>query len=545
MVYLCAMPFRYNLVYFLILFIPCISRAQADSTAQVLEEVFHAKDKIEQQKIERLVVLKRRFAQERMPTRKLDLAKELILAYRKYQVDSAIHYTQLYRQLGEQLTDSLVVNQANFYLASLYSSTGKFIEAENLLRGIKRSALPNDLVPAYFEAYTAFSSHYGQSSNNEQYFKLSERYRDSLLNLLPDTSLQYRIALATKYLYHNRETEAEQILRSLLLKTDDRYTERGLIAYLLGLMYKNKNDIDQATYYFSLSAISDIRHVVKDNASLQSLAQCYNSHGDIDKAYQFIQAAVNDAAFCNIRYRSLENSSFYGIINTSFQEKELAQKRALRQNLIVISLLSMFLVLALFFLYTQIKKLRRARIELHQANAELKKLNTQLLLSNTNLSESNHIKEEYIAQFFDICSSYIDKIDEQRKLLLKRFAQKQYDDINKILKSQDVVKNELEELYRNFDIIFLNLYPSFIEDFNQLLRSEERINLKDGELLNTELRIFALIRLGITDSTKIATFLRYSLRTVYNYRVKVRGKVAGSKDEFEAKIRDIGEIRSF
>ncbi|TDS15819.1 DUF6377 domain-containing protein [Sphingobacterium paludis] len=539
------MRFYYRLICVVFFVAPFLSIAKQDSTVQILEQVFSTKGKIEQKKIERLALLKKRLSQEPSLTGRLDLARELILAYRKYQVDSAIHYTQLYRQMGEQRADSLVINQANFYLASLYSSTGKFIEAENLLRSVNRTALAKELVPAYFEAYTAFSSHYGQSSNNEQYFKLSERYRDSLLVLLPDTSLQHRVALATKYLYHNREAEAEKILQGLLIKTNDSHPERGLIAYLLGLMYKNKDDMEQAMYYFSLSAISDIKHVVKDNASLQSLAQCYNSKGDVDKAYQFIQAAINDAAFCNIRYRSLENSSFYGIINASFQEKELAQKRALRQNLIVISLLSVFLVIALFFLYNQVKKIRRARMELHLANAELKKLNDQLLQSNNRLSESNHIKEEYIAQFFDICSSYIDKIDEQRKLLLKRFAQKQYDDINKILKSQDVVKNELDELYRNFDIIFLNLYPSFIEDFNQLLRDEERISLKDGELLNTELRIFALIRLGITDSTKIASFLRYSLRTVYNYRVKVRGKVSGSKDKFEDKIRGIGEIRSY
>lgn len=540
------MRFLCNLITVIILFIvPCRSKANVDSTERNLTAVFLAKEKIEEQKVERITLLKRRLLQENTLVEKQELAKELIFAYRKYQIDSAINYTKLYKSIAEQRGDLPVVNEASCYLASLYSSAGKFIEAEMLLRHVDRTQLSEESLPIYFEAYTAFSSHYGQSSNDQQYFRLSERYRDSLLTVLPDTSLQYRVALATKYLYHDRETEAEHILQQLLASTVDKQSERGLIAYLLGVMYKNKEDIEQALHYFSLSAISDIKHVVKDNASLQSLAQCYNSKGDIDKAYQFIQAAINDAAFCNVRYRSLENSSFYAIINASFQEKELAQKRALRQNLIVISFLSAFLLIALFFLYTQVKKLRRARADLHRVNDELKDLNQQLLRSNTDLSESNHIKEEYIAQFFDICSSYIDKIDEQRKLLLKRFAQKQYDEINKILKSQDFVKNELDDLYHNFDIIFLNLYPSFIEDFNQLLRDEEHIVLKSGELLNTELRIFALIRLGITDSTKIASFLRYSLRTVYNYRVKVRAKVAGSKDEFEDKIRGIGDIRSF
>src|SRR5690606_18392019 len=192
-----------------------------------------------------------------------------------------------------------------------------------------------------------------------------------------------------------------------------------------------------------------------------------------------------------------------------------------------------------------LKKLQRARTELRTAKEELTKLNNKLLEDNTVLSESTHIKEDYIAQFFDICSNYIVKIDEYRKILFKKFSNKQFDEISRMLKSQTIVKKELDDLYRNFDMIFLNLYPYFIRDFNNLLKPEEQIDLKQGELLNTELRIFALIRLGITDSAKIAGFLRYSLRTVYNYRVKVRSRVAGSKDEFDEKIKTIGEIRTF
>ncbi|GGH22501.1 hypothetical protein FAZ19_13965 [Sphingobacterium alkalisoli] len=311
----------------------------------------------------------------------------------------------------------------------------------------------------------------------------------------------------------------------------------------MGIIYKNKGELDKQIYFFGLSALTDIKHAVKDNASLQSLALCYYEKGDVDKAYLYIQEAINDAIFCNVRYRTIESSSFYPIINASFQEKENRQKNELKSYLMVISLMTIVLSAVLGVLFIQIKKLKKIRIALKQANDDLHHLNDQLLKVNNELSESNHIKEEYIAHFFDICSSYIDKIDNARKTILKKLSNKQESDILKHLKSQDVIKEELEDLYRNFDIIFLNLYPSFIDEFNKLLKPEEQILPKSEELLSTELRIFALIRLGISDSTKIASFLRYSLRTVYNYRVKVRNKVLGSKDEFEDKIKKIGEVQ--
>ncbi|MBD1420330.1 DUF6377 domain-containing protein [Sphingobacterium chuzhouense] len=522
----------------------CFAQTNVDSVQRELEQTLRNSERFEQHKLKRIEGIKNRLRRNQAIAQRTDLLFQLIQEYRKYQIDSAISYTRQYKDILEQQDDPVRTNQAVILLARLLSSAGKFIESENLLDKINRNNLATTLLPTYFDAFTEFNSHYGQSSNTEQYFVRSEVYRDSLLAVLDSSSLDYNIALATKYLFHNEEDKAKEILAQLLRRTTDKQPERAVIAYLMGIIYKNAGEIEKQLYYFSISAITDIKQVVKDNASLQSLALCYYELGDIDRAFVFIQKAIDDAVFSNVRYRTLENSSFYSIINASFQEKEAEQKRVLRQNLIIISILTVLLIAVLFILYQQIKKLKIARVDLHNANQSLQKLNEQLLSVNTDLSEANHIKEEYIAQFFDICSSYIDKIEEQRAAIRKKFTQGQLDDIGKMLKSQDVVKHELEDLYRNFDVIFLNLYPSFIDDFNMLLRPEERMATNKGEL-NTELRIFALIRLGITDSAKIASFLRYSLRTVYNYRVKVRNKVAGSKDEFEDKIRDIGTIRSF
>jgi len=523
----------------------CLSTAaELDSVQRQLTQVLRNSERFEQNKLRKIEGLKSSLRRAQAIEQKQEILLQLIQEYRKYQIDSAISYTQQYRHVAERQQDPEDMNRASILLARLLSSAGKFIESGTILRQIDRDSLPAELLPVYFDAFMEFHSHYGQSSNTESYFAESEHYRDSLLSVLDTSSVNYHIASATKYLFHYQAEPAKEILLRLLRQTTDDQPERAMVAYLLGVIYKNEEDIEKQLYYFSISAITDIKQVVKDNASLQSLALCYYETGNIDQAFLFIQKAIDDAVFSNVRYRTLENSSFYSIINASFQEKEAEQKRALRENLWIISVLTLLLMMVLFILFQQIKKLKAARADLHEANQALQHLNEKLRLVNTDLSEANHIKEEYIAQFFDICSSYIDKIEEQRASIRKKFAQGHYEDIGKMLKSQDFVKHELEDLYRNFDVIFLNLYPSFIDDFNKLLRPEERIDLSRDEL-NTELRIFALIRLGITDSAKIASFLRYSLRTVYNYRVKVRNKVAGSKDEFEDQIRDIGTIRSF
>ncbi|MNE44367.1 hypothetical protein D3C80_1385890 [compost metagenome] len=205
--------------------------------------------------------------------------------------------------------------------------------------------------------------------------------------------------------------------------------------------------------------------------------------------------------------------------------------------------------MAIAYVYMQMKKVTRIKEELFvtneklaQLNKEISSTNEQLNERNAELSESNHIKEEYIAHFFDLCSTYINKLEGYRKELNKKVSDKKLEELFKMLKSTKVVDNELEELYNNFDSIFLNLYPTFVNDFNSFLIPDEQVVLKQGELLNTELRIFALIRLGITDSVKIAAFLRYSLSTIYNYRTKARNKAIVSRDEFEKMVARIGSI---
>jgi hypothetical protein len=275
-------------------------------------------------------------------------------------------------------------------------------------------------------------------------------------------------------------------------------------------------------------------------------------NNEIDRAYEYINFSLEDAKFFNTRLRLAQISNILPLINTSYQIKSENQKAKLQHYLEAISILSLLLIFTLAYIYKQILTLSKARNELQKANSQLTNLNldlkkviNQLEELNIKLSESNHIKEQYIGLFLSICSSYIDKMDILRKYVNKQLSIGKGAELYETTKSKKIIEEELKEFYDNFDNTFLHLFPNFVEEINSLLLEEETINIKKGELLNTELRIFALIRLGITDSSKIAAFLRYSVNTIYNYRVKIKNKSSVPRDDFENSVMRIGLSMKF
>lgn len=256
-------------------------------------------------------------------------------------------------------------------------------------------------------------------------------------------------------------------------------------------------------------------------------------------------------------------SSVLDTIHRTYEQKNKEQEADLRQYLFIVSTLSLVLLLAVFYIGMQMKHLKESRKKLDVANQALNKhvdelelahkelahvnnqlqsLNEQLQETNNMLTESNYVKEEYIGYVFSICSSYISKLDEYRKNINRKIKANMVDDVKKMTDGSSLVPNELKEFYQNFDAIFLHIYPDFVSDFNALLQPDKQIILKEGELLNTELRIYALVRLGISDSVKIAKFLHCSPQTVYNNRLKTRSKAIVSKEHFAEIVKSLGKI---
>ncbi len=519
----------------------------ADSIFDKLNEAIKNKQRYVLLKEERILNFKKIKSDDLSKEQEYNFNKTLYTEYQKFKSDSAILYIKKNLVIASELQNKDLSDLAQLQLANLYSSSGKYRESESILKSINKKTLAKSLLPTYYVVYREFFEHYNANSVSKVYIEQIIKYRDSLLGVLNPAALNFKINQIQKNIFGRKRPIALKQLLILLKETKEEDPQYAMIAYLIGDIYEAENQFELSKKYFALSAISDIKTANKDNASLQRLALIFYEIGDVDMAYKLTQSAIEDALYCNVQFRTLLMSEIYSIINTAYLEREAQRKSELQLYLILISLLSGFLIMAVIYVYRQMKKVSRIRGELFitsqklaELNKDITETNSQLQERNAQLSESNHFKEEYIAHFFSLCSSYINKLENYRVILNKKAALKQFDEIHKMLKSTTLVEKELEELYENFDVIFLNLYPTFVKDFNVLLINEEQIVLKQGELLNTELRIFALIRLGITDSVKIAAFLRYSLSTIYNYRTKARNKAAVSRNDFEEAVMKIG-----
>lgn len=525
---------------------PVRPQTNADAAHALLIEAIAQKPQLTARKESRIAKIKEGKGDLSL-IQEYDFNNRLVNEYRKFKLDSAIAYANRNVQIAKQLNRHDLQTPLQLQLVPLYSSSGLFREAEALLKETGISTLNGGQLADYYEAYSQFFAHYAANHNLSRYRQQVEAYRDSLLNVLDTLSFRYRVTLAEKNLALGLTDVAERDLLKLMAIEDEGTPNHAMISYLLGNVYLRKGKVGEAKRYFALSAVSDIENSIKDNASIRILALIYYEMGDIDNAYLCTKSAIEDAVFCNAQFRTLLMSEVYNIINAAYLDKEAARKSQLQFYLIVLGTLAFLLVLAVALVYRQMKRLARIKEELSATTSQLAQLNHEISLANSSLqernallSEANHVKEEYIAQFFDLCSTYINKLEQYRVSLNKKAITNQYDELFKMLKSTTLVDDELEELYRIFDNIFLNLYPSFVSDFNNLLAKDEQVVPKQGELLNTELRIYALIRLGITDSVKIASFLRYSLSAIYNYRTRARNKAAVSRNEFEQLVMRIG-----
>lgn len=514
-------------------------RNELDSILGVLDITIGDKDVYVEQKEQRILHLKQLLKIFNITTEQsYELNNELYNEYKSFKSDSAIVYLLKNIEIAKSANKGEWVDDCKLNLSILYSVGGRYIEAEKLLESIQTNQLQNWLLIKYYESYKQLLYYYPKSEYSTQYYI----YRDSLLTLLDPVSDYYKIVFSEKLIDVGRIGESRNILSAMFENAVEETHWRAVLAFSLGETYRMENDYENAKKYYAISAVSDIKNAIKENASLRALATIFHETNDVERAYKYIQQSMEDAIFSNARLRTMEVSQVFPIIEKSYQHKLEAQKNRLFYMVVCIGILSVFLIMAVVYVYVQLRRLAKARKSLSEANKQLHKLNKDLQDTNKQLSEANLLKETYISQFLDMCSMYINKLEKYRNTLNKKAMERKLDELYQILKSRDMIENELKELYEIFDNIFLHLYPNFVEEFNSLLVPEERFELKSNELLNTELRIFALIRLGITDSSKIAGFLHYSATTIYNYRTRVRNKSAVPREEFESRVMKIGLI---
>lgn len=402
--------------------------------------------------------------------------------------------------------------------ANLLCTAGLFLEAKSVI-DLQLDTLhltPSQSV-AYYNVMQRYCGDYREFSSIalETRRELSAQqawYRNRILDLLQPEDGQYRQTLMSLLLGEGRYQEALNIESSLASSCRNTDHEYALFTYFMGLLCYETGNIDDAIHWYVESAICDVSNAVKDNASIFSLAKLLIDQGEEKRAFRYTQAALDDALFYNARLRPFQIAAALPEIQKAYDARRDAQARNNTHYFVLILVLSLAIIAALTAVIRFNAKRQETRQQLSEAERELRE-------AVLKLQEANSAKEEYLGLFLSMCSSYLDK-------LRKHIGRSEMDE-------------ELKVFYNTFDNAFLHLYPDFVTDFNSLLREEERIILKSDEILNTELRIFALIRLGITQSSHIASLLRYSVNTIYNYRAQVKKLAIGDVETFEERVRNL------
>ncbi|WP_455601597.1 DUF6377 domain-containing protein [Bacteroides rodentium] len=550
-----------NIIIFLCLCTICMCRlhaadsSRADSLLLKLDQAIKERPIYMEQKELKLAELKRQLHRQIPDEERFAILGTLLDEYRSFNTDSALHMAEEREQIAIRLGNREYIDNARMNKADVLGMTGMYKEVMDLMRNIHIDRLSVDIHPYYYHIYRTvygLMADYAVTAYEKKlYTELTDKYRDSLLLVNKDNLLIHTLIQSDQYNVRNEYDKAIRLLTDYLALQKDYEHDVAICAYTLSESYRLKGDKEKEKEYLIVSAMADMKTAVREYISLRKLAVLLYQEGDIERAYSYVKICMEDAAACNARLRKLEILEIFPIINDAYQQKTEKQQEQMKWALVSISLLSLFLLFAIFYVYKQMKKVAAARREVIDANKRLKELNDELHLSNAQLKEANHsiaensyLKEEYIGRYMDQCSVYLEKMDNYRRSLGKIAATGNVEELYKNIKSSKFIEGELKEFYTNFDNTFLQLFPTFVEDFNALLADDEQISLKAGERMNTELRIFALIRLGITDSVKIAQFLRYSVTTIYNYRTKVRNKAAGDRDLLEQEVMTIGKSKN-
>ncbi len=523
-----------------------------DSLYKVLDAAIDSSDIYLRQKTERIASLKDSYRRSTTDIERYNAAEQLYEEYIPFENDSAITYQYKCIQLAERMERTDLKNKALIDLASQLANSGFYHEAEMHFKEIQPSQLEGTIRD---KCLTTMSQLYGEMAYYTHDPELKSRFyatqnalRDSLIATIDSTSLTW-IFQKTLTL-NNREKSKEALAYSdrwmKVCKPGSR--DYATMAFFRSEIYKNLDDVEMQRYWLLHAAIIDVRSAIMDQGALWSLANSLiRNEGDLDRAYKYMDFSWNCISRFSPHMRSWQVSPILTRINDEYKAKLKNANTRLQWTVGIISLLSLFTILLLGYVTKKRRQLAAAHDELAQSNqqlsrlnAQLKETNEQLAMSNLRLHDSNRVKDEYITKFLKLCSEYIDKLDNYRIKINRKAKANQFDDIRKMTSSQQMKEDEVKELFDNFDAVFLHLFPNFLSEFNALLKPEEQIVLPEENHLTTDLRIFALIRLGIDESSRIADFLRYSPNSIYNYRARIKNKAIGDREDFERRVKEIG-----
>ncbi len=549
---------RKTLHIIIIFCILAVSRATAadistDSLMSQLDKVIANRETYIQQREKRIKDLRQNISNEHDRLKRFSLLGDLLGEFAPFNTDSAYAVAQDREMVARQMGQEEFILNAMMNRAEILGATAMYKECLELMDSVPFSHLPEYLHPFYYHikrtVYGRLADFATFAPDKTHYARLTDMYRDSLLAINDVSSLEYALIKADKLNASNRPQKAIDVLKQYGEKKNLSEHEQAVCAWTLSESYDLIDDTENQKRQLIISAISDMKSAVREYVSLRQLALLLYNEGDLTRAHRFMSIAVDDAEKANAKHRTVEINALYKKVNSIYIEEIQNQKQSLTHALIAISVLVLLLGILLYYTWKKKQEVAGARKTVQEAYDKLEVFNKELHVANEKLRDANHeiadistMKEVYIGQYMDQCLEYIDKIDTYRKSIGRQLGTGKIAELKKSLQSTTAIDREYKAFYEQFDKTFLSIFPSFVADFNKLLQPEEAIVPKKEGTLNAELRIFALIRLGITDSESIAKFLRYSLPTIYTYRTKVRNKALGDRNLLEQELMKIGRI---
>ncbi len=478
------------------------------------------------------------------PEQRLELNIRLYDEYIAYKYDSAFHYIQQNVALlrGTENQDRFTASAVR--MAHILSVTGLFNVAWELMEEINPETLDVQQRVDYYTQQSELNLYRSEMAQYTPFFSefisKAQYYRQLIIQIAPKGSFDYIFNQATYISEMGDDDKAIQMLEDYLPHIKRGTRTYGIITSTLAYFYQRQQNQDKQEHYLLLSAISDEIGAIRENNSLRSLSELLMARGESDNAYRYLFQSFREAQFYGSRLRLMQMGRIAPQVMQLYDEERSQTQRLTTTILIIISLLSLLLIVGIFYTLKLIRKNRSANQQILEMNKTLALQNEAISNINNQMKEANRIKEEYIGRFLELSSVLIERGEKRLKLFNRLARERKLEELYVELKATEPVTNSIRDFHQHFDVAFLNIYPDFIANINQLLTPENQFE-KESEgvkKLTTELRILALLRLGINDNQKIADILRSSLTTIYTYRSKLKAK-AINKETFEDDVRKI------
>ena len=449
--------------------------------------------------------------------------------YASFNYDSAHLYVDRLLDAATASTDINRQTEALINKGFAYLSAGLFKESADLFQTIDIAEADTAVQTKYYTTYARLLydlADYNRSDLYYEYINQGNSYSDKALQLLsPQDTVRYWYEMAVRDMKQQNYTRSLERFMLQLKSPNISEHEKAITYSSMGYIYYATGDIEQSLHYNILAAISDIRNSTKEAVALRNVAMALFNQGQTERAVRYIRVALDDAKFYNARHRQLEIGQILPIIEHAQVQQLEEQNRRIRILSIVTYALLLVLFIVLILLYNRVRAVQRA----HNTTKQI----------NQKLEEANKIKEEYISTFLCNQTETLNRFAMYQRYVKRRAQERRTEELLTIPPQYNATRTR-KVFYKQLDEMILRIFPGFVEQFNSLLRHDEQIMPVQGELLSPELRIFALIRLGVSDNEKIAQILDYSINTVYTYKTRVKNRSDLSTEQFNQALFQLG-----